>query len=117
MAKTNTRHPQNFFGMVENIFIASMTKGQAPLFVIGALIALMIWKMPAEDITKLANRILDALIKGQILGYALGGCAITGWFVHARVQRKTITREMERLADARDERQATEKIMIESSSK
>ena len=102
--------------MVEKVLIASMTKGQAPLFVVGGIFALMIFKMPGADVSKLIFRIADAFEHGYFVGYALFVVATGGWFLHAKFQRKTITNEMQRIADERTRLQIDQGIQgIESS--
>ena len=103
---------QNFWGMVEKVLIASMNKGQAPLFVVAGVIALMIWKMPGEDVSKLVFRLVDAFETGYFVGYGLFVVVTAGWFVHAKYQRQSIVREMRRITDERNRLQGPE---IESS--
>ena len=61
------------------------------------LFSLIVWRMPAEDVSKLAFRILDYIVSGAMLGYVLSGIFGFGWYFHARWQRKLIAKEIERL--------------------
>jgi len=98
--------------MVEKVLIASMSKGQAPLFVVAGVIALMIWKMPGPDVSKLVFRLVDAFETGYLVGYGLFVFALVGWFLHAKHQRQTIVSEMNRITEERNRLQGPD---IESS--
>ena len=110
MAKPKGGSPQNLFGMIEKVLIASMTKGQAPLFVIAGLAALMIWKMPPADVSSLIFRLVAALEHGYLVGYVLAAVTTVCWFFHARFQRKVIQDEMQRMSDLRTQLQAQQTI-------
>ncbi len=99
------RKPQQqavgFWQMVRDVLIASMNKGQFPPALVGMIALAMIVKMPAGDVTKLAFEILNDLKAGYLFGYAGFAASITGWSIHVRWQRREITAEMKRIADAR----------------
>lgn len=108
--------PQNLYGMIEKVLIASMSKGQAPLFVVAGLVAMMIWKMPGEDVSKLVFGLVEALERGYFVGYVISVVTTAGWFLHAKYQRKAITSEMQRIADERNRLQDRQTVhVIESS--
>jgi hypothetical protein len=66
-----------------DIVIAAMNKGQLIPVVLGAGIIIILWRMPSDDVTKLANRLLDMLSNHAIVGYALWLVTIMVWYVHA----------------------------------
>jgi hypothetical protein len=115
MARTKQEKSPNLYGMIQNVLVSSMAKGQAPLFVVAGIFALMVVKMPAEDVSKLVFRILDALEHGYLFGYVGTVLSVGGWFVHAKVQRRTIHEEMKRLAEHRTKLQLQQGTDLESS--
>lgn len=66
-----------------DIVIAAMNKGQLIPVLLGACIIIILWRMPSDDVTKLANRLLDLLSNHAIFGYALWLVTIMLWYVHA----------------------------------
>lgn len=92
----------NIFRMLRDVLIQSMNKGQLPLagFILLAIIAVL--KMPGEDVSALATRVVDLLLAGRLLGWGLAGVFALGWFIHAKRQRQVIVKEIERLSDERD---------------
>ena len=118
MPKAKSGHPQNLFGMIEKVLVSSMSKGQAPLFVVSGLVALMLWKMPGPDVSKLVFRLVEAFEHGYFVGYALFVLSVGGWFLHAKSQRRTIFKEMQRIAAERNRLQDQQTVrQIESSEK
>jgi hypothetical protein len=87
--------------MIRDILIASLNKGQFPLAIVGLLVAIVLARMPPEDISKLVFLIIENLKNGAFVGYVLFVATTGGWFVHARFQRRVITGEMRRISDER----------------
>jgi hypothetical protein len=71
-----------------DIFVASISKGQFPLAMVGLIVMSLIWRMPPEDVSRLVFRIVDGLERGALVGYLLALVAMTGWYVHARHCRR-----------------------------
>ena len=90
-----------FWTMVRDVLIASMNKGQFPLAMVGMIVLTIIFKMPAEDVSRLAFQIITDLKAGYLLGYVLSIGSVSGWFIHARWQRRSITVEIDRLSGDR----------------
>lgn len=88
--------------VVENVLIASLARGQFPVAIAGLVAVVIIWKMPSGDVSKLAFGVLDSLIQGQLLGYAMMVMAVAGWFTHVRWQRRMLDREMRRVSAERN---------------
>jgi len=108
--------PVNFWQMVRDVFVASINKGQFPIAIAGAIVLIIIWKMPPQDVSKLAFEILGTVASSSGIGYlfaVLFGC---GWSVHAKWQRRNCELELKRVADERNHWQSkTLEIDIESS--
>jgi len=94
--------------MVRDVLIASMNKGQFPLALFGMILIVLIIRMPPQDVSALAFRIVEDLKAGYLAGYAVSAGAFGGWFVHARIQRRVIADELERIARLRTELQKRE---------
>ncbi len=91
--------------MMNNVILASLSKGQLiPVLVFFAFI-LMVFKMPSADVSKLSFAILSDLETGWLLGYVLTVAVTSGWYFHARWQRRGFEAEMRRMAGKRDETQ------------
>jgi hypothetical protein len=92
--------------MLRDIFVASINRGQFLLAIVGGLLALVIVKMPGDDVSRLVFRLVESIESGKILGYVLAMVLAIGWFWHARWQRRMITEEMHRIGQQRTEAQS-----------
>jgi hypothetical protein len=92
--------------MLRDVFIASINKGQFPLAIAGGLAALLILKMPPEDVSRLVFRIFEGLKHGWLAGYVISALSLGGWFFHARFQRRIINDEMTRISNERNKSQS-----------
>jgi hypothetical protein len=92
--------------MLRDVLIASINKGQFPLAILGIVVVAMLLKMPGADVSRLVFDLLAGLKDGALLGYVIAGFALTGWFLHARWQRRVMTQEVNRVADERTKLQA-----------
>ena len=102
--------------MLRDVLIASVNKGQLPVAIFGLFFVILAIKMPSEQAGKLIFDLLDLVIKGKLLGYVLFVCAIFGWLIHTKRQRRTIAKEIKRIGKEKTKLQ--EKLvpnLIESS--
>ena len=99
-------HKVGFFEMVQTIFTASFNRGQIIPFMIGMIIMTIIIKMPSSDVSKLAFEILSEFATLHLVGYGIGIFSTLGWFIHARSQRRVISREMERIGREKSQLQS-----------
>ena len=90
--------PQAF----RDIVINSMARGQAPLVLFFFVMIFALWRMPSEAVGVMANKIVDRLVDTYLLGWALLPPVLLGWFTHSRWQRRTMGKEVDRLAGERD---------------
>jgi len=88
-----------------DIFVAAINKGQLPVLGIILVILLMLYRMPPQDITAVAQKALDHLISLELLGYLLSLLTIVGWFLHARYLRREQTKEYDRIGREKSEAQ------------
>ena len=100
-----------FARMMRDVLVASIYRGQFPPALIGLIILAIILKMPAADVSKVMLHLLDLLERHELLGYLLAMICATGWFLHARLQRRWIGEERLRL---NSEREALNAIMIDA---
>ncbi len=75
-----------------------MNKGQFPLAVAALMALAAMYKMPAEDVSRLVFEVLHGFMSGHIAGWALAGTASVGWFIHVKWQRRVINQELERIS-------------------
>lgn len=104
-SKASRAAPVTFASAARDVLIHSLNKGQFPFACLAALLALTIFKMPAQDVSTFADRILRAMTTMKGASYTLNGLLAWGWFFHARWQRKSIAEEMERIGREKTELQ------------
>ena len=97
-----------FFEFLRDVLIASMSKGQFPAALIAMIVLSMIWRMPPTDLSRLVIRLLDAAEQKSLVGYGASVLLLSGWFFHARYQRRLIERQMQRMSDEGNQMQARE---------
>jgi hypothetical protein len=93
----STRSEANFWGMLRDVLIAAMGKGQLPVAVAGMVFIIMAIRMPPEDISKLAFQMLSDLKEGYLVGDVLSGIFLISWYIHAKAQRRAIASEIDRI--------------------
>ncbi len=101
MAKGNNskNNKIGFWGAIRDVSIASMNKGQFPLFIVAALIALMMFKMPAEDVSKLMFTLVGMYKSTHAVGWTLGIISSLGWFLGTKRLRRIHSAEVRRIAE------------------
>lgn len=90
---------------VRDILIASMNKGQAPLFLCFAVVGLMLWRMPPEDVSRLVFETIGRFEHRCLWGWIVAFLMFLGWISHVKIQRQIIVQEMRRLGGERTDRQ------------
>lgn len=70
------------------------------------VVLVIVLRMPPEDVSGLAFRILDAAERRAIGGYVLAAILLVAWIIHARYQRKQFRIEFERISSERNDAQA-----------
>lgn len=101
-----------------DFLIASINKGQLLIALTGIIFLTIVLKLPPEDASRLLFHIVGLLERGSIVGYALLGPALVGWFLHAKWQRRQFAIENERITEERDYyQQKAIQAPVESSAK
>ncbi|MBI5770895.1 MAG: hypothetical protein HZA93_24165 [Verrucomicrobia bacterium] len=94
---TTTNIKVNFWGMVRDVCIHAMNRGQLIALALATILVLLVWKAPADQVIPIIQAILQRLRKGEGLGYILLIFCLLAWAVHARWQRSSIAGEMNRI--------------------
>lgn len=95
----------NFWAMIRDVLVASMTKGQFPLALFGMLLLVLIIKMPATDASKLIFELLHLFADLSIVGWVLSFVFLLGWIYTVKVLRRVHSDEMTRIADEKSKAQ------------
>ena len=82
---------------VRDIIIGAMNKGQLIPVLLGACLITILWRMPSDDLTKLANRLLDLLSNHVSFGYVMWIATVVAWYLHAKHVRKVHNAESGRI--------------------
>lgn len=92
-----------------DVLVGSMNKGQFPLAIVGIIFMLILYKMTPQGVDRLVDRLLDGLVAYSLVGWAVSGPLVAGWYLHSKWQRRTIQRELDRVTEERNRLQ-TEKL-------
>ncbi len=87
--------------MIRDVLIAGINRGQLVQVALTIIFIIAAWRMPPEDLAKIASTVLNHLVDWSLVGWFLGAAAIMGWGWHARSQRRTWTEEMRRVSAER----------------
>lgn len=102
MAKARSAPPKiGFWHMVRDVLVASLNKGQFLPACAFVLFLVIILRMPGEDVSRLAFRLVDDLENYSLLGYASAVVVLALWMIHARFQRRVAAGELKRVAKER----------------
>lgn len=100
-ATTAAKRPRNgnvtWAQSVRDIFVTSINRGQLPVLGLIVVTLLMIWKMPGDAVSALAEEVLHSLQNGDLWGYVLFVLTLGGWYSHAKRMRKMFSNEAERI--------------------
>jgi len=105
LAYNNRNTSMNFWAALHGIILASMSKGQLPLVILGGIIIFMLFKMPEKDVSILVFLVLDKVFTFPVLGWTLFVLSGAGWFVTVKIQRRIHYKEMERVVSEKSNAQ------------
>jgi hypothetical protein len=101
----NRKPPANWSSATRDVTLRLIATGQLPIGIFGAVVILMLWKTPNEQMGKVWD-VLDLFIRRNAgLGYFLSVVIAGGWFIHARFQRINAEAEVRRLSKIRTKEQ------------
>ncbi|ALU75243.1 MULTISPECIES: hypothetical protein [Tenacibaculum] len=95
----NEYNKPNFWGMMQNVLIASMNKGQFLLGVVGLAFLIMILKLTPEDTKMLLDDILSKLGNIYYIGWTLGIFSTFGWYFGTKRLRRIHSKEVRRISE------------------
>ncbi len=99
----------NGWDVLRDVMVKSLGTGQFPIALFGAVLILVIWRLPTADLSDVVKRLTDAALSLQLVGHLLWILTLGGWFVHARWQRRNFDKELKRVTGERNK--AQEKLL------
>ncbi|NKC11628.1 MAG: hypothetical protein GKR94_05315 [Gammaproteobacteria bacterium] len=87
---------------IRDVLLQAIARGQLPVLLTGAVMFLMVWRMPEEAVGSLAQDMASSLADGSILGWILFGVMAIGWALQAKSQREMYEHEIARISKERD---------------
>lgn len=96
--KKGNYHRPNFWGMMRDVLIHSLNKGQFLIGLIGFCIIIMILKMSQERTEEFIFELLSMVKSIYYVGWTLTFICILGWYSSSRRLRKIHTSEMRRIS-------------------
>jgi hypothetical protein len=97
LAKSSKSSNMTWAGAFRDVFVAAINKGQLIPLGVFLIIALIIYKMPENEILNLVKEILLLLKQGYLAGYAFSFILTFGWYFHSKSLRKQYSLEYERI--------------------
>lgn len=98
----------NGWGMIKEIVIASMNKGQFLTAGFWLLLLILCLKLSQDQAYTILMSFGKLLVNGQIAGWVLFGIVVIAWFFHSKYQRRNFTREMKRIAQEKKDIQQSQ---------
>ena len=109
MAKNNLNGQNasrpNIWGMIWDIGVSSLNKGQFPIDIVGTVIIILVLKMTPQDSSKLVFEILNLFKNYYLIGWGTGGVVIMGWYFNSKHLRRIHSEEMTRVTEEKKELQ------------
>lgn len=90
---------------IRDVLITAMNKGQLPLLFVCAVLFLLIWRLPAADVSALGHQTLQRLVDWSLVGWLLAGGLIFGWWFHAKATRDQFKSELARIGQEKSRAQ------------
>lgn len=105
VSKSNSLGRIGFWTMVRDVLIYSMDKGVTHLIIFGALLVIILLKMPSEYFPALIDRIIKNVAHRYFLGYILWIISVGGWYLNVRFVLRYKNEEIDRLSEERNQYQ------------
>lgn len=105
MAKLPQATKVTFWQFLRDVFVASINKGQFPVAILGTLLIIYCIRVTPDILAELGRGIINSLLAGYFVGYAISVLAIGGWYFHAKSLRRKHYDELGRIADEKTELQ------------
>lgn len=88
-----------------DVVMHATSKGQLLSVIVAGWVGLFVWKLPEKKIGELADRIVDHLVDGSLLGWALSVALLFGWVFHTKSLRRSWNRTLDRVTRERNKYQ------------
>ncbi len=97
--RQSSYHRPNMWGMIRDIGVASLNKGQFPFALVGTFVIIVLVRLPAEELSKLVFEIFESFKSFHLMGWFLFASSVLSWYLNAKHLRKIHTNEMNRVSD------------------
>lgn len=107
MATANSPNkPIGWAHAFRDVVITSMNRGQLPVLCGFGVFGLMIWRMPADDIALLLNKIVSGISDLSLVGWVLWASTLLGWYSHFRYVRLMHQEQLRQIGETKSKAQA-----------
>ena len=96
--KPNPYRP-NFWGMISQVIIASINKGQLLLMAFFVILLVLLIKMPSSEMPMLAKHIFNTFESWHILGWVFASLEAIAWYFTSKMSRKSQVLEMNSVSE------------------
>jgi glucan phosphoethanolaminetransferase (alkaline phosphatase superfamily) len=100
---------------LRDVLIESMRKGQLPAMCTALLIALFLYKTPADYYPQLWERFFKSRNLILITSLVLNLLLMFGWYINAKHLRRMFKEETERIINERNDLQSKHGVKVQSS--
>lgn len=90
---------------IRDIMIASINKGQFPMAMVGLIVIIALIRMPSEAVATLMTQFIEELVSLRIAGWSISVIITFSWYRHAKKLRRVYTKEVDRIAEEKNELQ------------
>lgn len=87
----------NFWGMIQNVLIASLNKGQFIIGIVGIVLIILTIKLPSNDAKDLITQFIEVLKDWKFLGWFTSTLLSVGWFFSNKRLRRIYSEEFSRV--------------------
>lgn len=89
----------NWPGMIRDVLVASLNKGQFPLALVFVIFIIIFCRLPEADLSKFVFDFWNKCERFYVIGWILFGVTLFGWYFNTRYIRKNHAQEMHRIAE------------------
>ena len=90
-----------------DIVIAAINQGQLPILGVLAILILIIWRMPENDVSQLMFQVVEHMRSGALIGYILSFVFAFGWYFHTKKIRTEFAKESQRIGREKSDLQSS----------
>ncbi len=110
--KGNSYYRPNFWGMMRDVLIQSLNKGQFLIGLVGFIIMILVLKMSQDQVDKMMMELVQMFKSLYYFGWFLAIVCIFGWYLTSKKLRKIQSQEVTRMAK---EKNALQELAINKS--